>query len=1138
MTLSDFTLNDFDSLEEAANEIAHKINITGGDQLNVLRYQIFTHWHDEVGLSWEDKEYIRACGFDVDAFLSDAELNEVQKNVYEEAVNYRKEREQKSLDIEKYISKNAKAIKKEAKKLKKVKGSKLTSEDLVDISKAKHIKESEICTAIATADKTLTRRLERLFLQQHVEGSHENEEDAEAEPLSDDSYRELKDAFIQKNKTADKLVKEVIRNDGETFNKDELRSRAEEYLENGGLDARITLLTSEEEFVEKANAYLAERQKKIFLWTLFGLTITNLILLIARYAVCIVTLDRTVISTNPLYMFGSSILSIVTWILLTSQDYFNFYNRKWKMLIVVCINISATFIQTLYTATWDHVVVYIFKIKTNDLFTANMVLTLARISVVASLVLGGVIAYKMIAPFICAAEVKDKILAFKITHVVDNRENKQYMYDFVVVRDLKTGTVILVKMQDLFTHLLMIGASGTGKTSSVYLPQIIINIERKIKNLDLQQQEVLKMVQAGDVEVIKPFKNGRFNKKDFRVLNKSKQKEFEEIFKKYEDCGITVVAPNPDLNEDILTYASGRGIWVYNIDPTKKKATHPYEKLVGINVFYMPPEFHDIQVGDTDAEEERNIYIAEVAANFADTLNAINEMHGTGDQYFTDVNTTVTIHVTTVLMLDASIRGVQITVEDVYNCIVDFALLTPAVNNIKNHFDIKYQAEVEDKSKGRGAGRAGRERMNELRGLSQEDEEENNITDQQHVLTEADRKNPYLQTIITVESRLRKDSKMDEHAEGLRNLLGKLLQNPRVKRVLVTNKEIVDFNSILADNAITLVNTALSMDKTASTCFGQLFILSFNTAVLRRPKDTRTPHFFYEDETARYLSDTIDTMVTLYRQYRVACMFALQSLEQVDANKKLGYLKNVLLSAGSIITFGRASYQDAKQISELAGQVQYLMEQNTVSKTPLTAANASSSFSTRTTPDQKNYLEPDDIRARDFQECTIITTDGGRVMPGRLGKVNFVPKEIIDKVSNAQIERREMWRTVWRMHYPPLGDVMTPTIENTSTTDAMQQAAKELRQRSSQSVLIERSPTEQRIFASQLQKKEPQKMAAILNAAGSYYENVSETNLKGQVEVDEDWKDADFIVEDDDDFTFAGAGENENISVTVSQQGK
>lgn len=61
MTLSDFTLNDFDSLEEAANEIAHKMNITGGDQLNVLRYQIFTHWHDEVGFSWEDKEYIGLC---------------------------------------------------------------------------------------------------------------------------------------------------------------------------------------------------------------------------------------------------------------------------------------------------------------------------------------------------------------------------------------------------------------------------------------------------------------------------------------------------------------------------------------------------------------------------------------------------------------------------------------------------------------------------------------------------------------------------------------------------------------------------------------------------------------------------------------------------------------------------------------------------------------------------------------------------------------------------------------------------------------------------------------------------------------------------------------------------------------------
>ncbi len=46
--------------------------------------------------------------------------------------------------------------------------------------------------------------------------------------------------------------------------------------------------------------------------------------------------------------------------------------------------------------------------------------------------------------------------------------------------------------------------------------------------------------------------------------------------------------------------------------------------------------------------------------------------------------------------------------------------------------------------------------------------------------------------------------------------------------------------------------------------------------------------------------------------------------------------------------------------------------------------NASSSFSERTTPNQKNYVDPHDVRYRISEELTMLYTDGGNVMPARL----------------------------------------------------------------------------------------------------------------------------------------------------------
>ncbi len=916
---------------------------------------------------------------------------------------------------------------------KTLKGAKKNSKRIVD---RKQVETSELCTYFAKAMQSYVRKNREVYLEKYKD---------EYEYMGLDKL--VQNALLDMDPYV--LADEVIRAEKDIkIARDDLIGAAKRYIESGGKK-----LSEGEQPGSKTEKYLENRQKAI-VGVLLCIVFANSAVLFIRTLICLYSLEQVIVSNHPVYIITSLIISAAAWVYMTTQDYFNYQSRKWRMLWLALINDMATLSQISYTVMWKIAVVKLFSFRTGEVFTPQMVMFLARGTEVLTIAVTYLALYKLVSPFVLANEAKEKILRFKLSHIIDMRKNRQYAYDFVVVKDLASGKPIVIKENDLYTHMLVTGASGTGKTSSVYEPQIVENVQKKQRNVALQQSAVYKMVKEGKAEIIKPFDKDAFSRRYFKVTDEKFQKEFDQIFDTYRECGITVVAPNNSMNEDILSYCSGRGIYVYNIDPTKKKATHKYEILAGMNPFYLPPKFYYISPDDKEAEEERTILIAEAANNFADALTAINEQNGTGDQYFTDVNTTVTSAVATVLMLHASINNTQTTIEEVYENIVDFQRLESKVKEIKDHFAI---SDGRASGSTKGVTDAKLTKPGQINGAN---DEGSSILKKQA--------NPYSQTLTTVECRLKKGSKMDEHAEGLRNLIGKLLQDPRVKRVLVKNPTIIDFDDILANNAITVVNTALEFGQNTSTCFGQLFLLSFNTAVLRRPKKLRSPHFFYEDETARFLNDTIDTMVTLYRQYNVACMFALQSLEQVEKIPKLKYLRNSLLSSGTTITFGRASYLDAETISNLGGQKRYMMVQHTKSYTSELSENASSSFSDRTTPDTKNYADPHDVRYRDFQECTITTTDNGNVLPARFGKTSFVPDDVIHGQDDEQIKYNETWRELWKSYYPAAEDTMPISSKTTVSSGQAQRLEDALLQRNEGSVIFHEKDAEEGVLISQM----------------------------------------------------------------------
>lgn len=800
----------------------------------------------------------------------------------------------------------------------------------------------------------------------------------------------------------DELKEKVIEQAKKELTERNLDLTEENIIAQASLDGNLSVLynkkemalssMSNEELLSRADAFLKSNKKKVTLYSLFSVLCLNLAILSYRTLFCFFSVNRVIVSVSPVYIIISCFGPIILWIFLTTDTYFNFYNKKLLALYFTLGNIGLTLWQIIYTIIWDVLVTKIFLIPVNRAFTANMVVNLARIVLFAFFAIFIVAYYKAVFPFLLSKEAKVKVLSFKMEQIVDNRPFKDYQYDFIVCKNLKTGAIMRVKEIDRFVHFLVLGASGTGKTSTIYTPQIIADIEQKMINVHMQQKLVVKMMKEGAVKIVKPF--NVFHKRYFECVDPNRQKEFDDIFKNYKDCGITVVAPNNSMNEDILDFCSARGIWVNNIDPTKKTPTHPYERLCGMNPLYIPEELHFIDKDDVVREEIRTKYIDVAASNISDSITALNELNGRGDPYFTEVNNTVVNGMAKLLMLSHSIMGTQATMADLNNVIISFPMIVEHVDNICEHFGIEIPDALlkgNGSSAPSGSGRAA-------------------IAADERVKAES---NPYYSLLLTAKSRFVKGGQLDEHAEGLRNLLGRILENPDVKRIFTAMPQIVDHDENLQNNSITVVNTALELGANASTCLGQLFILNFNSAVLRRKKDENlTPHFFFQDETARYLSNTIDTMVTLYRQYKVSCCFALQSLAQPAKSESTRYLKDILLDVGTLIAFGATNVADSEEVSALSGDVEYDMVQHTSSHSSIWSDNPGSSFSDRTTPDRKKNVEESDVRFRGFQEFTLITRDAGRVVGGRLGKGEFVPKEKFNRVQE-EIEKNDKWRLLW-----------------------------------------------------------------------------------------------------------------------------
>lgn len=746
------------------------------------------------------------------------------------------------------------------------------------------------------------------------------------------------------------------------------------------------------EAIPKAKMAIFEDTESIAVSLIIAALIVNTIVITASYIKSIYRIEQVVLTNNLFYILLCVIGAPIAWIISTNTTYWGFRDRK-KFLLYLCITtLILVPLQLIYTLVWNYIVTLVFTLRPTAALSTGMILLLARVILLAAIAGTSAIILMNLVPYLQKDHVQKKIDGFKLKHYLDNRKNKENLYDAVFIKNLKTGADIVIKYRERFLHFLVNGASGTGKTSSIFLPQICRDLNKKVQNRSNRQKELLKLLLSRKAYINSHW-TGKFDETVIRPVE-GYEKKYEEILSTYQDCGITVIAPDNSVVEDIVKLCAARDISVNILDPAKNYANYKNVSLKGINPFYIEPGLD---------ESETAIRIMNAATVFADVLIAVNQSGGKTDVYFTDISRSVSQNIAIVCMLYANMHGTQTNLTEIQECVSDFSKLKPYVDYIEEGLGIKVVVEETKKAKKEQQSQEDyaekkkkREERQEMDADEIEQERREKLEREAH-----SKESPYYFTLLFIRKELLGEGAADmfSQSRGLRNLINNLVTDPRIKKILSASAEDrLDFDAIFSRGEITLVNTAQEFSKSISTGFGLFFLLTQRVSVLRRPVPNNVPHFMWIDEASQYMHEVYEEMIAQYRKFNVSVTIAIQSLSQIEKNENTRFLKDVFLTAGTHVAFGRLGPYEMELYSKMAGSREVELPQTTRAETSLMQDDPSISKSVRVTPTQKAYIEGSDMRLLDFQEVTVITVDDGRVKAGELGKVDFLKKRDFARV--------------------------------------------------------------------------------------------------------------------------------------------
>ena len=258
-------------------------------------------------------------------------------------------------------------------------------------------------------------------------------------------------------------------------------------------------------------------------------------------------------------------------------------------------------------------------------------------------------------------------------------------------------------------------------------------------------------------------------------------------------------------------------------------------------------------------------------------------------------------------------------------------------------------------------------------------------------------------------------TKTYEQCSGVRNQVSKLLANSLVKKILCPERakedmdidEYLDFDRILDKGGVLSMSSAQGELRELGSFIGYFLILSFESAVFRRPGDenTRKGVIFYVDEFQKYANDGYNDLLTMGRSYRVASVLATQTRAGIAANSTAAEGK-VLIDVVSSncrnkIVYPGCSYEDASYYSKEFGEKKNVKEKKSVSRkrSPLASWDLGSQSESISQEEKMEPLfYPTDIMQRPFGQAVAQIVYNNTVQKPCVVKLEYIPSDLYNKV--------------------------------------------------------------------------------------------------------------------------------------------
>lgn len=720
----------------------------------------------------------------------------------------------------------------------------------------------------------------------------------------------------------------------------------------------------------------AKRFKNEILIILCYLVITaNLVIVTVTGIIDFFTVDTTIrLRNQPVIVAIESLIPFLVWMWSTKYDAFNYYRIKfftfagcifnWILLTFGCFRIAIMRLLRLL----------FFSIPTSGSLKP-VIIVISYYAFTGAIILFALLALCFRAKrSLCEKIMYRKIVRFRIARLLpDMPWQRKFSYDMCIVRNLHTGKMHRIYEEDRRLHSKGVGSTGGGKTATIGTVAYEADLRQKVHNIDYQKKKVKQLIDKNKVYMTCDFEDIDFNIDYIKPVPELKEKEYEKIEKylktlkyKSKNAGITFMCPNEAFCDELYEKAKAKGLRINRVDPCVDADGNFKEDFVGFSPIYVP-------LIEGEEEDSYMFRVFTAAKLYADVNQAIFELSGKGDPYFTGLNKnlSVTAAVTVIIAYPLIHLGEYATIGHVQEVINDFKLIKP-------YRDAMIQKYGKTNEVGNVVTTAGSVDVG-----------------------------PNLQFII---DRIDRDFlgpnslKINEQATGLRNIIDESLMNPRIRNILCAKKTL-NIDRALEMGELTLVNFEISLGSD-STGFGMFFMLSFIQAVLRRPGTlkTRLPHFFCIDEAPMLFHPRLELSTTLFRQYNVAMLLFMQSLTQYEKNDTTRYLKNVLTgNCAHQIIFGRASREDMEFYEKLSGYKWELEEKESVRENALTEENTAQQFTHSFELEQNERISTDDVRYREFLECTVFSAKNSTPLEPFLGKTNFLPRGYDPRMSRFRV---------------------------------------------------------------------------------------------------------------------------------------